>query len=220
MPWRVPQHTVGAPSIPSGLWKLPFPTQSAIKGDILEEAIQTASNEFLTTSVASGREKEKGRWRQRKRPLLNALQWFVGSPLSGSKRPPAWDHWGVKCARWGSLSAPHRGPNDVWNVLIKSCLFIRLTIGFMVRALSSSASYCPQRNPSDRVSSLASWGKVWTWRRSIHLNGPLSVVAACHVVWFIWEKKQQKKTSLVPVTICLFEPVLQLREITCQPTVI
>lgn len=35
---------------------MPFPTQLAIKGDILEEAIQTASNEFLTTSAASGKE--------------------------------------------------------------------------------------------------------------------------------------------------------------------
>ena len=58
-PWRAPQHTLGAPSIPSGPRKLPFPTQSGIKGDILEEAIQTLSNEFLTTSVASGKEKEK-----------------------------------------------------------------------------------------------------------------------------------------------------------------
>lgn len=87
-PQRVPQHTLGAPSIPSGLRKLPFPTQSAIKGDILEEAIQTVSNEFLTTSVASGKEKESGKHRGRERPLLNALQWFVGSPLSRSKRPP------------------------------------------------------------------------------------------------------------------------------------
>ncbi|KAK5849209.1 hypothetical protein PBY51_008868 [Eleginops maclovinus] len=42
------------------MWKLPFPTQPAIQGDILEEAIQTASNEFLTTSA---KEKEGGKQR-------------------------------------------------------------------------------------------------------------------------------------------------------------
>lgn len=63
-PRRVPRHTPGAPSIPSGPRKLPFPTQSAVKGDILEEAIQTAPNEFLTTSVASGQEKGSGKQRE------------------------------------------------------------------------------------------------------------------------------------------------------------
>ncbi len=188
-PRRVPQRALGAPSIPSGPRKPPFPTQSAFKGDILEEAIQTASNEFLTTNVASGKGKGSGKQRRRERPLLNALQWFVGSPLSGSKRPPASDHQGVKCARWGSLLAPHRGPNDVWNVLIKSCLFIRLTIGFIGWALSGSASYSPRGNPPDRVTSLTSRRQILTWRPSIHLNGRLSAVAACHAVWFIWKKR-------------------------------
>lgn len=188
-PWRVPQHTLGAPSIPSGLQKLPFPTQSAIKGDILEEAIQTASNEFLTTSVASGKEKGSGEPGAGERDPC----WMHYSDLwahlwAGSERPPASDHRGVKCAWWGSLSAPHCGPNDVWNVLIKSCLFIRLTIGFMGWALSGSASYCPQGNPPDRVTPLTSRRQISTWRPSIHLNGPLSVVAACHAGWFIWKK--------------------------------
>lgn len=177
---------MGAPSIPSGPRKLPFPTQSAFKGDILEEAIQTASNEFLTTCVASAKERG-GVWEQetRERPPLNALQWFVGSPLSGSKRPPVSDHQGVKCARWGSLSAPHRRPNDVWNVLIKSCLFIRLTIGFVGWALSGSASYCPRGNPRDRVTSLTSRRQILTLSPSIHLNGPLSAVVglSCGVIY-------------------------------------
>lgn len=36
------------------------PAQSVFKGDILEEAIQTALNEFLMRDVASGEEKEAG----------------------------------------------------------------------------------------------------------------------------------------------------------------
>lgn len=140
-PWRVPQHTVGTPSIPSGLRKLPFPSQSAVKGDILEEAIQTVSNEFLMTSVARG--KDEGNSGRGRDPCWMHYSDLWAHLWVGSKRPPASDHRGVKCARWGSLSAPHCGPNDVWNVLIKSCLFIRLTIGIMGWALSGRASYCP-----------------------------------------------------------------------------
>lgn len=188
---RVPRRSPGAPSIPSGLRKLPFPTQSAIKGDILEEAIQTVSNEFLTTSVASSKEEGSGKQRRRQRPLLNALQWFVGSPLSEGKRPPASDHRGVKCARWGSLLAAHCGPNDVWNVLIKFCLFIRLTIGFMGWVLSGLASQCPKGNPPDRVSSLTSRRQISKWRPSIHLNVPLSLMVSNHEVLF----KQKNKIN-------------------------
>lgn len=176
---RVPHHTLGTPENP--LWPLqkpPFPTQSAFKGDILEEAIQTASNEFLTTNVVRGKAKEPGnRETQRERPLLI---WFVGSPLSGSKRPPASDHQGVKCAQWGSPSAPHSRPNDVWNVLIKCCLFIRLTMGFMGWALSGSASYCPRGNSPDGVTSLTSrWQifnmtRLYTFKWALISSGSLS----------------------------------------------
>lgn len=140
----------------------------------------------------------------------------MGSPLSGSKRPPASDHQGVKCALWGSLSAPHRGPNDVWNVLIKSCLFIRLTIGFMGWALSGSASYCPQGNPPDKVTSHTSRWQIWTWRPSIHLNGPSSTVAACHAVWFIWKEKCVGFQYLLWLLDRLRLGPLHLYEITCQ----
>lgn len=112
---------------------------------------------------------------------------------AGSERPPASDHQGVMCAQQGSPSAPHHGPNDVWNVLIKSCLFIRLTIGFMGRTLSGLASYCPQGNPPDRVSSPTTQRQIPTWGASIHLNGPLSVVAACHAAWLI-----RRKCLMVP----------------------
>lgn len=130
---------------------------------------------------------------------------------AGRERPPASDHRGVMCAQQGSLSAPHRGPNDVWNVLIKSCLFIRLTIGFMGRTLSGLASYCPQGNPPDRVSSPTTQRQIPTWGTSIHLNGPLSVVAACHAAWLI-----RRKCLMVPASICRLQRRLHQCEIVCQ----
>lgn len=131
-PWRVPQLTLGASSIPSGPWKLPFSYTAGRQGWHPWIGDTTVSNEFLTTRVWERVEEESGRQRLREQNLTpNALKWFVDSPLSWCKRTPASDHRGVKCTLWGRSLAPHWGPNDVWNVLIKFCLFIQLTICLM-----------------------------------------------------------------------------------------
>lgn len=139
-----------------------FLTQLAIKGDILEETTQTASNEFLTTIVGERRRRRGGRQRLRQQNRTpNTLQWFVGSPLSWCKRTPASDHRGVKCTLRGSFLAPHCGPNDVWNVLIKFCLLIPLTIRLVGWKLCGSASNNSWGNPPDRVSFLTSSREVY-----------------------------------------------------------
>lgn len=119
---------------------------------------------------------------------LNALRWFVHSPLSWCKRTPASDHQGVKCTLRESPMAPHCGPNDVWNVLIKFCLFILLTIRLMGWELSGFASNNPHGNHPDRVSFLTSCRQVFLkWYLSIHLNWPLWGVAAC-MMWGVWSQ--------------------------------
>lgn len=59
----VPRHTPGGwggSTNPLRPAEAAVPAQSVFKGDILEEAIQTALNEFLMRDVASGEEKEAG----------------------------------------------------------------------------------------------------------------------------------------------------------------
>lgn len=64
---------------------------------------------------------------------------------------------GVKCPQRGCVFASHQGPNDVWNVLIKSYHFISLTMRVSQQA---RASYRP-RGAQDlywiRSHCLASW---------------------------------------------------------------
>lgn len=75
---KTPAHKGSSIESPSGPRKSLFLTQSAIKGDILEEGNQTASNEFLTTILASGEDDESGGKQRRRETPAECITMICG----------------------------------------------------------------------------------------------------------------------------------------------